>query len=272
MLDSLSDVKNKLEVAGFTSLEAKIYLFILKKGKVSASRIYESLHLDKSSTYRILENFITRGFISAFGTDYGKEYMATDTNRIIEKIHEETLKLRDAESSLSTFFSQLEESLLKDYKKHNIQVYEGVEGVKIIWEKRLESKNKLIREIANSETLQPHFPDFVAYMSDYVKRRVEKGIYLRGLVTQDGVNELDKSSNEYLKEVRILPKSSDFIATVTTFDNITAFHNLRGKRLIGVVIVDEFITNLINYMFDELWVVAKRDEGNLSLKSLNISH
>lgn len=60
-----------------------------------------------------------------------------------------------------------------------------------------------------------------------------------------------------MKEIRILPKSSNFIATVTTFDNVTAFHNLKGKRLIGVVIVDEFITNLVNYLFDQLWENAK---------------
>lgn len=266
MLDSKFEILSKLEAVGFTPLEAKIYLFILKKGKVSAATIHESLHLDKSSTYRILENFVNRGFISAFGTDYGKEYAVSDTNRIIEKIHEEGIKLRSAESSLSTFFSQLETSLLKDYKRHNIQLYEGIDGVKIIWEKRLEAKNKLIREIANSKTLQPHFPDFIPYMSDYVERRVGKGIFLRGLVPEESINELDKSSEEYLKEIRILPKSKDFIATVTTFDNITAFHNLKGKRLIGVVIVDEFITNLVNYMFDQLWENARKSQESLVLK------
>lgn len=257
MLGDIIDVPSQLEIAGFTPLEAKIYLSILKKGRISATKIYQSLHLDKSSTYRILDSFVAKGFISAFGDSYAKEYLITDTSRILQAIHKKNTQLKQAETSLMNFFAGLETTLLKDYKKHNIQLYEGIEGIKIIWEKRLNAKNKLIREIANSKTLQPNFPDFLDYMGSYIKRRVEKGIELKGLVPEDAVNELDKSSKKDLKEIRVLPKSRHFIATVTTFDNVTAFHNLKGKRLIGVVIVDEFITNLVNYLFDTLWENAR---------------
>lgn len=254
---NLEELQPLLQVAGLTELEIKIYLYILRKGKISATKIYQSLHLDKSSTYRILDSLVSRGLISLFGDIYAKEYMITDTSVLLQQVNEKSKQLRDAESKLSKIFSTLETTLLKDYKNHNIQVYEGAEGVKIIWEKRLHAKDKVIREIANSKTLREFFPDYLSYMNEYIQRRVKKGIYLRGLVPTDGIHELDKTSKENLKEIRILPKSNNFIATVTTFDNVTAFHNLKGKRLIGVVIVDEFITNLINYLFEQLWENAR---------------
>lgn len=258
MFDSnFKEIITVLQAAGLTELEVKIYLYILKKGKVSATNIHQSLHLDKSSTYRILDSFTARGLISLFGDNYAKEYMVTDTSLLLQQISDKRKQLREAESKLAQFFSNLETTLLKDYKHHNIQVYEGAEGVKIIWEKRLQAEGKIIREIANSKMLRDFFPDYLSYMGEYIQRRVKKGIYLKGLVPADGINQLDKTSEENMKEIRVLPKNKEFIATVTTFDNVTAFHNLKGERLIGVVIVDEFITNLVNYLFEQLWENAR---------------
>ena len=50
------DIQEKLQQAGLTGNEAKVYLELLKKGELSASDVAKKISMDRTLTYTVLNH------------------------------------------------------------------------------------------------------------------------------------------------------------------------------------------------------------------------
>ena len=58
------EILEKLQKAGLTGNESKVYLELVKKGELSANQIAKNLGIDRTLTYTILNHLIEKGQVS----------------------------------------------------------------------------------------------------------------------------------------------------------------------------------------------------------------
>lgn len=247
-----------LEAVGLTELEAQVYLYLLHHGPCGASRVYQALEFDKSSTYRLLDNLVEAGLVQQVGKGYGREFKVSEPNFVLELAKRKSSELSEAEQNIAELVTNLEDRAAEEYRSRNVQVYEWAASVRQIWQAQLAPGVKIVREIGTTSILAPHVENYQGFMQEIARQRAQKGIFLRSLVAeQDADLVIDQSSGELMREVRFLPQGFTLQAAVAVFGETTGFHYPKGERVRGVVLKDEIIASLVKSLFDQVWQVAE---------------
>jgi sugar-specific transcriptional regulator TrmB len=252
----MQDQIKQLQEIGLTELEARVYLYFLESGPSKVTEVYKSLKTDKSSTYRVVENLSNQGLLVGLGEVYGQQFMVSDPNLLIEMVKSKQRNIKVASNAISKMISDLTTNLAEEYKKHNITVLEGKDAFFAIMEKRLEVGESPIREMDNTMLLQEVQEAYIQYIPDYIERRKKRKLFLKSIRPyKDHKRRTVKLIPGSFKDIRVLPKGIKIDAFLTTFGDYTAIHNLKGKRILGIIIKDPAITGVVNTMFDLVWEV-----------------
>jgi sugar-specific transcriptional regulator TrmB len=250
----MNDYSHALQQIGLTELESKVYLFVLKHGPCSATQVYKELKHDKSSTYRILEELVSKRLLISLGETYGQQFMVSDIHELDAKVKEQKKGLEVAEDTISSLITELSTNSAENYKNHNITIYEGPESYVKLMEKRLEIGSSPIREISNAKILPEVNKNYWEYVEQHIKRRIRKKVFLQALVrSSESEIKYEQTDAKLLKEVRYLPDSFKINSTIATAGDYTLIDNKYRDRLLGIVIKDKLVTELINSMFDFIW-------------------
>ena len=58
------DIYEKIQEAGLTGNEARVYLELIKKGELTANQIARNISMDRTLTYTVLNHLIEKGQVS----------------------------------------------------------------------------------------------------------------------------------------------------------------------------------------------------------------
>jgi sugar-specific transcriptional regulator TrmB len=230
---------------GLKQKEAFVYIACLELGSQNAAEIAKVAHLNRVTTYDILEKLIAKGFVNFLTKKNIKYFSALDP----ELVHAETQRHTD---QLKMALPKLKH--LKTGTKHpQVQYYEGIEGIKAIYDDTLTSKTEILN-YANSREIRTFWP---TYDEEYVAKRVKKKIRLRGIAPDDEygkrVHAADKTT---FREIRLVsPQKFDFTNEINIYDNKVAIVSLRDE-LIGMIIESDEIARTQRTIFQMAWEFA----------------
>ena len=140
--------------------------------------------------------------------------------------------------------------------KPRVRFYEGVEGVKAIFEDTLTSQPK---EIVDFTSIDDLVNVFGAYMKSYTKRRAALRIPLRAIVADTPLAR--RYNTEYYRDadpaaipdIRFVPEHAGaFKVEMNIYGNKVAIFS-QAKDLITVIIESEAIVESERNKFDLLW-------------------
>ncbi len=122
-------------------------------------------------------------------------------------------------------------------------------------EKRLEISASPVREIGDITSLRNQSQlEYDLYIRDFINRRVKQGIRLRTLIRhEDRGDEFEQTSDQLLKEVRVLPDHFTIEPLMSTFGSYLSINTLKGNTIFGLTINDDAVTAVFNSMFDYIW-------------------
>ncbi|MBU1935452.1 hypothetical protein KKF04_05330, partial [Patescibacteria group bacterium] len=180
-----------LEQLGLSEEEAKVYLAVLELGGSYVSAIAKKAKVHRVSCYHTLDNLAKKGVISTFTKDKMK-YYSIDSPKILVNQMEE--RLHKAEKLLPELLSITNALAYKP----KIQYYEGIQGIKNIFEDTLTAEGELL-----GYTNLAELPEVVTeeYLRDYAKQKIESGIKTRML------SPISKHALKYTK--KYYPKNFD---------------------------------------------------------------
>lgn len=243
---------------GLTENQVKVYLGFLKNDKQLASKMALALGLDKSSTYRAVEELVSKGLLIPTPKKRGTLYEAANPEALKEILNNKKIEISSKSVALDEFIKTFSDKSLQ--RNTYIKVEKGIEAVRNAMDKDLESaikSDKLIREKYRLD--HPYFsdPEQVKFVNNYVKRRIKNKVRIKQLVHfagKDVFSSVMKTSSKLLKEIRLMPKDIiDFnafrIAGDTT--HITSFDE--KKDYVVITIKDKFVTELMKNLFDFVW-------------------
>ena len=228
--------------------ESQVYIACLECGTAPASKVARKAKLNRVTTYNILQQLLKQGLVSTSIKQSVQHFTALDPASLLEESRHRTQKLEKALPYLLSLSSDP-----KDRPK--VQFFEGLEAVKVAYNQTLESRSEIL-DYANSKNIRIHWPQ---YDTEYVAKRQEKHIFLRGLAPDDPqgrrVVELDKES---FRETRLIPKKLFWVENeIKIFDDKMFIASFEPQPF-AILIQSQTVADTQRQIFEIAWTYASR--------------
>lgn len=249
-------ILKSLEEIGIEEKPARVYLATLELGGDVASAIAHKASVERVNTYYILEQLVKEGLVYTGEKDKKRVYVAHSPKKLITA---QEAKLKQ----LANFIPELLSIEGSNKIKPKIKFYEGVDGIKQIWEETLNLPR-------GTETLAYSSPDLIhqtlgdEWVEDYLKRRAEKGITQRAIIkySDSAVEHQKNDKNEARKTILVPEKNFPFQNQVGVYGDMLVI--ISYKDLIGVIIESRYVVDTQRAIFELAWIGA-REVNNTDL-------
>lgn len=134
-------IEKTLEQIGLTPSESKAYLAALKLGPVSVVKLASEIGLTRMATYNLIETLADKGLFGKTKLGKKEKIVAQDPNRLILRISEQKRNLDQQEEKIKQVISELKSFFSASQVKPRMTVYEGIEGLKTVYEDTLKTLN-----------------------------------------------------------------------------------------------------------------------------------
>lgn len=237
-----------LEIFGLSKSKAHVYLAALTIGRGTVIDIALQAQLPRTTTHEILMNLTSLGLVKFTVKGRRRIYIAEKPTQLKKILEDKQHKLETALPSLMSLWNTTG-------IKPQVLMYEGVQGIKTVFEDTLTVKNKTLYGILSMEDLYS-IPG-KSFMDAYIGKRVHAGISLK-VIRSEGkeIEPTWPTSNEELRELRYAPKNLTFPMTTYLYDNKVAIIGTQKENFGMIIESADFYTTLKN-LFDILWSVSK---------------
>lgn len=234
-----------LKNLGLTEKEANIYLANLELGSSPVSDIAKQSHVNRVTTYDILEKLIKKGYINYFTKNKIKYFTAVKPDTIYKITHQRTNDLKNVLPELKRLHGETPHP--------TIRYFEGLNGIKAIYEDTLRSRTEILN-YANSEEIREFWPD---YDKEYVEKRAKKKIHLRGIAPLDEAGlKVQKENRKYYRNIKLIPRNKyNFSNEINIYDNKISIISF-NEGLIGMIIKSAEIAETQRVIFKMVWEFA----------------
>ncbi len=243
--------EDKLQKAGLSENEAKIYLALLEIGPCLVSRIVERTDLNRTHVYDKLRKLIEKGLVSYVVKNNRKHFSASSPERLLAVLDEREKRIEKQRKEIKALLPELL-AIRKPKEREEIEVFKGKEGLKTILEDILRTgENYTVLGYAGvlAETLTYYFPL-------WQKRRAKAGLKRRLIVYKKLLKD-KKTLRLPLTEARFLPEELSGPASIWVYANKTVIF-LPSKELTMVRIESREITRTYKSYLNLLWKNAKK--------------
>lgn len=195
---------------------------------------------------------IGRGLVSYIIKDNTKYFNAAEPSTILTYIQKKKRQLEEKESSLKTILPKLQQRQKSAGKQQTATVYEGINGIKTMYNEILSTMKKgeeyyaiaVEPEIYNNNELQ-------TFITNYHNRRAEKGIKVKLLADLKIKKEVTKTiAKSKLMQNRYFTQEVPS-ATLIYKNRVATF--VWGKEPTAIVIQSSTIAKRYKNFFEEVW-------------------
>ena len=246
-------IQEILTKIGLSENESKVFLVLLQLGRGSVTEITRKAGLNRTTGYDILDNLVTKGLASISGKEPKQEYIAESPDKIIFLLEKEINEKSDQLRKIKNILPEIK-SLHNVAGRPKVRFYEGVQGLKDVYEDTLTSHEE-IRAYATYDDMQATLP---GYFPEYFFRRAKKNIPIRAIFpfTQAG---LDLSRDDEVQKRKTAMVPSDeyyFSPEINIYDDKVMIASWKEK--LGIIIESHEIADAMKKMFELSWSEARR--------------
>ena len=235
---------NTLIGIGFTEKEATVYINLLSFKKATAYLIYQKSGLKKATAYVVLESLVKKGFVLKTPQNKKSLYIAKSPAECI-KIFQE--KLNEAKDMLPEMMAIQK----KDEEKVSVSYYEGVEGIKEVYNDTLKYPGEFVA-FGSEDVVKALGYD---WMSQFIQNRVKKNIFVRSILptTHYFTDELLQKDKLELREMKFVSQEEyPFSIEIDVYGG-SKVSLISGKEAMGAIIESSEVHNTMKMIFEILW-------------------
>jgi HTH-type transcriptional regulator, sugar sensing transcriptional regulator len=234
-----------LEQLGLDNKKADAYLACLEMGGATAYLIAKKTGLKRPTVYDIMNQLMKDGLVYKSIKGKIKYFSPADPEVLVKK-------LKEKETLAKEILPQLQNLYNSPQAKPFIRYFEGKEGIKEMYEDSLRSlkKGDEILAYVGEDTLQ-NMPE---YAENYINRRVEKNIRLRGIYKKTPeIMKYMQNNQAQLRETKILDEKYFTVSNETNiYKNKVAIASF-GTEMFGMIIESEEIARSQKAIFELAW-------------------
>lgn len=243
--------KNKLfsiEQAGFSDKETAVYLSILKVGRGSVAEIAQDSGVDRTTTYRILEDLLKIPLVQTFKEDKKTQWAALHPRYLLEYIQKKKRTVQELFPELEALYNLNEE-------KPKLAYFEGEEGLADLTQQivvEVKHRGELLSFSAPGAA-SGYFTTkkFLKVANERIKKQIMSKILIP---TIEGIPDYQVGEDfKNWRQVKIVnPEKFPFKASFNIWNNKVALLTVRSHP-IGVVIESKDIADTFRSIFEMIW-------------------
>lgn len=233
-----------MEQFGLNGKKADVYLASLELGSATVIEIAKKAAIKRTTTYDILQDLEKDGLVSKTAKGKKRLFIGEDP----EKIKRD---LVNKERLFSEILPQLKSIHNVSGAKPKIRFYEGVEGVKEVYNDTLKYSGEFVA--FGSEDVVRILGK--GWTDDFIKRRIKRGIHVRAIVpkTEYLEKEIQARDQEHLRITKLIDiKKYPFSIEIDIYGH-SKIALLSSKEMLGVIIESTEVYNTLKLIFELLW-------------------
>ena len=239
------EIKQILEQINIDGKKAEVYLACLEMGGATGYLLAKKTGLKRPTAYDLINQLMKEGLVYKSIKGKIKYFSPADPEVLISKLKEKEEKIKSIMPALQNLYNSPK-------TKPFIRYFEGKEGIKEMYEDSLRSckKGDEILAYVGDDV----YENMSGYIDEYIRRRVGKGIRIRGIYKEAVLakNFMEKN-REQLREVRILPKKDFPISNeIDIYKNKIAIASY-GAEMFGMIIESAEIARSQKAIFELAW-------------------
>ena len=254
----METVEKRLSAAlGLTETETSIYLACLPYNDVGVQQIVTLTSIKRTTVYHAMDTLVYKGLASKKMKGNKAVFSMLAPHLLSHTLSAQEEKIKKQKQQLKDVVPELK--LLKKDTVYNTRVdyYEGVSGVKAIYEEALYCRSRTWYSInPMGSFLTQYGKDFHMYVSATKTKRKLMNYALWEQKKAD--KERDPNYKPGSREVRVMPKTMQgrFTSKIILFDKKVAIANSAHDPG-GVIISSEDVFNAFKATFDTVWEISE---------------
>jgi sugar-specific transcriptional regulator TrmB len=256
------NIEEILIKSGLSKNESKVFLVLLELGRGTVTQITRKAGLNRTTGYDILDNLVTKRLASISGKEPKQEYIAESPDKIIFLLENELEEKSNQLQKLKNVLPEIK-SLHNVAGRPKVRFYEGVQGLKDVYEDTLTSHEE-IRAYATYDDMQATLP---GYFPEYFFRRAKKKIPIRAIFpfTKAGID-LSRDDEIQMRKTAMVPADKYYFSPeINIYDNKVMIASWREK--LGITIESSEIADAMKKIFELAWAEAKRLDEEIKQKN-----
>jgi len=239
------NLEQNLQKIGLSEKESSLYLAGLQTGPATMQELVNSAHLKRATVYELVESLKEKGLIKTILKGKRKIYITEDPQNIFPLI-------KQKETALHNIMGQLLAIQNHAGKKPSVRIYQGIEGIKEIYEDILSKRADYI-EVLSTKLPDEKIKDY--WGGEYVERRVKKGNHVKVIAPDVPVyRELQARDKFALRQIKLFPAENfPFKNEVFAYNGKVAFITQEGDASLGLVIESADIYATMNIILNHFW-------------------
>lgn len=242
-----------LEELGLDERKSKVYFALLELGVARVQDIAKKAGMERTGMYDLLNQLVRVGLAGVTMLEKRRAYFALEPEKVLTLFDEKRARI-------SKLIPELQAVYNLHKTKPKIRFYEGVAGVKQVFENILTTQERQLFAILSMyETFE-----FLGaeYMDDHIARRVKNGIHLKVIrsrqkeVPQDAAFQHWLTDPKALRELRYAPEKFVFAMNQYVYDHKVALVSSRHEGF-GLIIESQEYSNLQRSLFQALWEISQ---------------
>ncbi len=237
----------QLQKTGLSEKAALVYTTLLQLGGAYPSTLSEATRLNRSTVYKILLDLSVKNLVTEI--ERGKKLFY----QVAEMAQDAYEKTRDLIPELEGIFSI-------NPNKPIVRYFQDAEGIASIYEDMVSVKKKYeMIAFSDGDAFKNYLPP--KELDKFAKGKARIGITTRCIVPDTADNRIYSETvfagleKEIWPRLRYLPKELfPFPGEITLYgDNKVSITKLKGDKLLGLVIEDQMVHDMIKMVFELLW-------------------
>lgn len=243
-------LKKELEKLNLTDREADVYVALLELGETTIERISKKSKIKRTTVYDVIKSLKEKGLVGSVRHKKRALYYAEDPRILGNQLEEKKTVLNNILPQLLSLANFID-------KKPDIKFFEGIEGIKNVYQDTLNFPESEILMWGSTDIHEYFDNDFM--WTYYVPKRIEKKIWMRAIGQDlEAVRKIRAEDSKHLRQTRF-HSHSDMPFDVEI--------NLYGKRKIGImsfkeqiglIIESEKIFNTLKSIFELNWMMLEK--------------
>ncbi len=245
---------NSLGNFGLTAPEVSVYLALLELGPQPASVVAKKAELKRGHTYNVLTLLKNRGVVQEYEEDGVMHFSACAPATLITLMERREEELERNKKSLLQVVPELERIRNPLAVQPRVRFFQGVEGIKAIYEDTLDVKEKQLYAFGDFDHFFPQEKnkELNEWMWRYCQRRAKNGIWYNGILNKSAMSDL--AYKKRFKEKRKLKMLTNIglPVEVNIYDDKVAIVS-SSQDMVGLIIQDAPIAQTLRNIHQALW-------------------
>lgn len=237
-----------LRAAGLSDEEARVYSLLLEGGPQTAGGLLKGAGLKRGTLYQVLRGLAAKRLVTESKKDAKILFSPEAPDALLDRARARKDEASRDEAALAAALPELKTAYFAASQKPIFRFYEGIDGLKAIYESQLEGAKEIWFLRANeASAYERHFGKWWAH---FIRRRVERGIITHGLTPDTPEANHDPAVDKAWGVIRTWIRPEDYAAPVEidVYGDTVAIISF-GKEIFGLTMENRVIAQSFREIF-----------------------